>query len=264
MNLMNTPSPKNFQKKRNWERRHSTDLVMDMKLLLDDLVDDLFEQMEEINDEKITEYVIVKHNGQTSKASRVIDTDRRFVTDFYKKLKKGFIVPIQKNNFCQLKVHQQFIWNFCGYHMLYNTFQIVKFFRTGKSLYLKQLLSRPNESNVRFWQFKHDMTNTLRKWARKHKKSKDQLWNDKWCLNGDLERSHLVVLLTESNLIRTAFMTNPAMYSRVRRMAEKLEYQNQFGIYHELISIFIKNHFLLDYLLEICDISILRVVVFSL
>jgi hypothetical protein len=229
------PSPRNFSKKSNWENQHPVDLVIEMKVILDNLIDNMFEQIEENDDEKVNKYVMVEHFGKNSKAGRIIDTDRRFVTDFYKKLNKGFIVPIQANKFTQIRVHQQYVWNFCGYHMLYNTYQIVKFYRTGKSIYLKQLLTMPNKSNVKFWQFKNDMSKILKRWARKHKKSKDQLWNEKWCLNGDLERSHLVVLLTESNLIRTAFMTNPAMFSRIKRLAKEKEYQNMFGLYHELI-----------------------------
>ena len=233
--LLNPPSP-NFKKKKNWENKHDMDQIIDMKVIIDDLLDNIFEQIKENDNEIIQQYVKVDHFGKKTNAGVIIDTDRRFVSDFYKKLNKGFIVPIQTNRFTQIRVHEQFVWNFCGYHMLYNAYQIVKFYRTGKSLYLKQLLTQPNQSNVNFWQFKNSMTNVLRKWAKRHKKTKDQLWNDKWCLNGDLERNHLVVLLTESNLIRSAFMTNPAMFSRIVRLAKENEYQNIFGIYQELIS----------------------------
>ena len=234
--MLTQKKPKNFKKKRSWEDNHDIQLIIDMKVILDEVLDNMFEQMIENDGEKVTKYVVVNHNGKETNAGNVIDTDRRFVADFYKKLSKGFILPPQTNNFSQIRVHQQFVWNMCGYHMLYNAYQIVKFYRTGKSIYLKQLLTNPNKSNANFWKFKHQMTNVLRRWARKHKKTKDQLWNDKWCLTGDLERNHLVVLLTESNMIRTAFMTNPAMFRRIVRLAKKKEYQNIFGIYQELIS----------------------------
>jgi hypothetical protein len=236
MNILTNKKPRNFKKRKNWEDRYDVDLVIDMKVLLDGIIDNMFEQMEENEDEKIKQYVVVNHYGKETNSGVIIDTDRRFVSDFYKKLNKGFLVPLQTNCFSQIRVHQQYIWNFCGYHMLYNAYQIVKFYRTGKSIYLKQLLTNPNRSNVNFWKFKHHITNVLRRWAKKNKKSKDQLWNEKWCLNGDLERNHLIVLLTESNIIRTAFMTNPAMYSRIKRLAKSKDYQNMFGIYQEMIS----------------------------
>ena len=233
--LRRTTQQKNFKKKRKWEENYDVQMVIDMKVLLDDVIEKMFEQIKENEGEEVKKYVIVDHFGKVSNAGVIIDTDRRFVTDFYKKLNKGFIVSPQTNNFSQVRVHQQFVWNFCGYHMLYNAYQLVKFYRTGKSIYLKQMLTNPNQSNANFWKFKHDMTNVLKRWAKKHKKTKDQLWNEKWRLNGDLERNHLVVLLTQSNLIRTAFMTNPAMFSRVVRLAKQKEYQNMFGIYSELI-----------------------------
>ena len=236
MNILTNNKPRNFKKKTTWEDNYNVEFVIDMKVILDGIIDDMFNQIEENEDEKIKKYVVVNHYGKETNSGVIIDTDRRFVSDFYKKLNKGFLVPLQTNNFSQIRVHQQFVWNFCGYHMLYNAYQIVKFYRTGKSIYLKQMLTNPNQSNVNFWKFKHHITTVLRKWARKNKKQKDQLWNDKWCLNGDLERNHLIVLLTESNLIRTAFMTNPAMYSRIKRLAKKKDYQNMFGIYQELIS----------------------------
>lgn len=235
MNVLVDKRPRNFKKKQSWEDKYDFDLIVEMKLILESVVDDLFAQMKENEGERVGKYVEVSHFGKKTNAGNIIDTDRRFVSDFYKKLTKGFLVPLQTNSFCQIRVHQQFVWNMCGYHMLYNAYQVVKFYRTGKSLYLKQMLTTPRQSNANFWRFKHQMSSVLRRWARKHKKQKDQLWNDKWCLTGDLERNHLVVLLTESNLIRAAFMTNPAMYSRIRRLAQKKEYQNMFGIYQELI-----------------------------
>lgn len=236
MNKLLEKKPKNFKKKRSWEDNHDFQFIIEMKLIINQVLDNMFEQIKENEGQHTDKYVVVNHYGRETNAGKIIATDRRFVSDFYKKLAKGFIVPLQTNNFSQIRVHQQFVWNMCGYHMLYNAYQVVKFYRTGKSIYLKQMLTNPNRSNANFWKFKHQMTNVLRRWARKHKKSKHQLWNDQWCLTGDLERNHLVVLLTESNLIRTAFMTNPAMFSRIVRLAKKKEYQNIFGIYQELIS----------------------------
>jgi hypothetical protein len=237
MNLLteSQTNPGNFKKKQNWEKEHELDLVIDMKVIVDDILDNIFEQIEFNEDEKINEYVSFTIDNQKINAGVIIDTDKRFVTDFYRKIKTGFLVPITKNFFSQVRVHQQQIEEFDGYHMLYNTFQIIKFYRTGKSIYLRQLLSYSNGSNANFWEFKQKMSESLKRAVKVFNIPKSKYYTDDYCLNGELLKEHLVILLSQTNRIRNAFMTNGSMYTRILRIVKKEQHSNYMSIFYRLI-----------------------------
>lgn len=139
-----------------------------------------------------------------------------------------------RNHFSQIKVHPQSVYNFCGYHMLFNALQLIKFYRDGDRQHLQLMKTDRGQINVAFWRFKHLMGKTLRRWAKAHKKSENQLWNDKWCLDGDLERSHLVVLLSRDPWLVENFMDEPELYHSVISMAHEFEYPNVFAIFHHI------------------------------
>lgn len=158
----------------------------------------------------------------------------RFISKIYPQTSGNFIVNPMRNNFAQIRVHQQFVFNFCGYHMLYNAINLVKFYRGGDQRYLHLIQSCENKTNTSFWRFKHLMGLTLRRWAKAHKKTKDQLWNDSWCLDGDLERSHLIVLLSRDPSVIDSLMDEPDLYHSVISYVHEFKYPNVFAIFHHI------------------------------
>ena len=224
-----------FKKETSWEENHEMNTIIQAKVILDEVLDDIFKQIVENNEEKIKEHVTLVFNGKSMKAETIIDSDKRFASNFYKRLNGGFIIKPANNGFCQVKVHNQYVEEFAGYHMLYNTFQVVKFYRSGKSIYLKQLLSTPCQTNANFWKFKRMMSTSMMRWAKKFHSSEEEFWDKEHCLNGALNRQHIIILSTQANIIRNAFMTNPSMYFRTLRILQETHSEDVFALFSELI-----------------------------
>ena len=219
---------------------HDLEVLSDVKVILGEVIDQLFEQIEDASDEKIRKFIKIKTGKKEITTGYVINTESRFAMNMFRNISKLFIVKPMVNGFTQIQVHQQYDKNMAGFHMLFNVYQILKFYRTGKSIYLKQLLSEENKSNACFWKFKHSMIRTTKKFTKRKLTEKERygVWGDSWKYWGKMRKQHLMVLLVESNLIRSAFMINPSMYFRIRRYLEQKEYDTAFGIYPDLIGIF--------------------------
>jgi hypothetical protein len=140
------------------------------------------------------------------------ETSPVFLSDFVEKNKLEVIRTIdftesstQKTvHLKQLKVHQQFIGNLCGYHTLFN---------------LKTVLGALSQQNVeapfdildaaKFWDYHFKSTVTLDKHAETNKLNREKYpWSYRNIRWGDLERSFMKVL-TEQNLeFQNLFQSN--------------------------------------------------------
>lgn len=116
--------------------------------------------------------------------------------------KNHFEIP--EKGFFQIKIHQQFIFNLCGYHVLFSFFNLVNFISSGFQSYLDNL----NSSKI-FWIFH----NRIRKFLYKYSIDKNLiqakgLWSKQWCLHGDMERSHLKAIMYENPEFFSTFNSN--------------------------------------------------------
>lgn len=228
---------RDFRKKQSWTDIHDLEVLGNVKVVLDDLLDQLFDQLEEAEDEKIRKFVKIKTGKKEISTGYIIDTESRFALNMFKNISNFFIVKPMVNGFTQIQVHQQFDKHLSGYHMLYNVYKIIKFYRTGKSIYLKQILTEENKANPSFWKFRHALIKTMKKFSERKLTERERygVWGNSWKYWGKMTKEHLMMLLVESNLVRSAFMINPSMYFRIRRYIEKNDYDSVFDMYPDLI-----------------------------
>lgn len=103
------------------------------------------------------------------------------------------VVTRYEEKVLQPKILQQVVFNLCGYHALFSVLNITNFFLSGFERYIQNL----NDSAV-FWRFKIRTSRFLEKFPVDSKLKLGKFWTKEWCHIGDLERSHMKIIIENS------------------------------------------------------------------
>lgn len=113
------------------------------------------------------------------------------ISKAYDRFNIPIITGYLSRNFFHAKVHQQFVFNLCGYHVLHAMFNMVSYLESGFEKYIHNVNSCKN-----FWHFRHRIIHFLFEFSLKRDLvSTTSSWSQDWCFTGDLERIHLMAIM---------------------------------------------------------------------
>lgn len=119
------------------------------------------------------------------------NADDFFISKIYNRLNIPIIKSDSARNFHHVKVHQQFVFNLCGYHVLHAMFNMVSYLESGFEKYIDNVNSCKN-----FWHFRHRIIHFLYEFSVKNNlESTTSSWSRDWCFTGDFERIHLIAII---------------------------------------------------------------------
>ena len=143
---------------------------------------------------------ITKNNLSEKYLYQIIKPEDRLISETYNKMNLKIIKQNKNSNFFHIKVHQQFIYNLCGFHMLFTSLNLVNYIASGYISYLINV----NDSKS-FWIFHSRIRKFLWKFSQENNLTEMKNWRKDWCFDGDLERNFLKAIMKSNEEFISSF-----------------------------------------------------------
>ena len=143
---------------------------------------------------------ITKNNLSEKYLYKIVKPEDRLINKTYEKMSLKMLKEKNDMNFYHIKVHQQFIYNLCGFHMLFTSLNLVNYIASG---YISYLLNVNNSKS--FWVFHSRIRKFLWKYSQQNNLTKMTNWKKDWCFDGDLERNFLKAIMYSNEEFISSF-----------------------------------------------------------